>query len=174
MLTHLEVLAIKPACKESYKHKDARGFHFYRHPTAESIYARLKYKINGKEKVFTLGTYGEDFTLQESFKMAKDLRYKIDNDGFDPLADKQAAKIASKTAAENTFAVVAERWLRKNKSEWTSESYYRQQRYRVERHLNPILGAMPFADIKPRNIAIALEKLEDRKKLSQAKKCSQI
>ena len=71
-------------------------------------YWRLKYRINGKEKLLALGVYPE-VSLKEARLKRDDARKQI-ADGDDPAAMRKMDKVIKLAAAANTFEAIALEW----------------------------------------------------------------
>lgn len=117
---------------------------------------RLKYRFGGKEKLLALGAYPE-MSLANA-REARDKHRAVLRQGVDPSAARAADKRAQRGAGENTFERVAGRWLLKWQGDKAAGT-----RVNTERRLfllNAELGSMPIADIRPRDVAGALEQIE--------------
>lgn len=69
---------------------------------------RLKYRIDGKEKTFTIGKY-PTISLVEARQAAENARRLLVS-GQDPSEAKQQEKRERQAAALNTFESIARRW----------------------------------------------------------------
>ncbi|MFP5431454.1 MAG: Arm DNA-binding domain-containing protein, partial [Gammaproteobacteria bacterium] len=114
-LTDTAVRTAKPKDKP-YKKGDAGGLFLLVKPTGGKLW-RLKYRIDGREKLLALGSYPET-SLAQARDRAKDARTLLSN-GVDPSAHKQATKAAKRAKAGNTFEVVGREWLAKQSPSWT-------------------------------------------------------
>lgn len=70
---------------------------------------RLKYRLNGKEGLYSIGSYPE-ISLDDAREAARAAR-KLIKQGESPISVKRAQIAAQKVAADNTFEVVAKLWL---------------------------------------------------------------
>ena len=75
---------------------------------------RLKYRIAGKEKLLSLGTYSE-VTLKKARKRREDARELV-ADGIDPSEVRRATKEAE--AGAESFQAVALEWFGKYTPTW--------------------------------------------------------
>lgn len=107
-LTDTAVRTAKPKDKP-YKLSDERGLFLLATPSGGKLW-RLKYRIDGKEKLLALGPYPE-VSLAQARERREEAR-KLLAAGIDPSAHKQAAKAANVAEAVNTFEVVGREWLR--------------------------------------------------------------
>jgi ribosome-binding protein aMBF1 (putative translation factor) len=83
-----------------------------------SRYFRLKYRINGKEKVLALGTYPET-SLKEAREKRDIAKSQLSN-GIDPSVTR---KIEKAGAIENTFKAIAEDFLMTKQQEWSASHH---------------------------------------------------
>jgi integrase len=109
----LNDLAIRKAAsrEKPYKMTDGGGLFILVTPTGGKLW-RLKYRIDGREKLLSLGKY-PDVPLARAGELAGIARRKI-AEGLDPAAEKAVAK-AKRAEIEHppevvTFAKVAEAW----------------------------------------------------------------
>ncbi len=128
---------------------------------------RLKYRINGKEKLLALGSY-PDVSLSDA-RDRRDLARKQLAAGVDPSIARQAEKAARLEGAKNSFEAVAQEWFTKFVDTWVA-TYSVKVRRRFERDLFPWLGRQPIIDIKPAEILRCLRRIEDRGALETARR----
>jgi integrase len=107
----------------------------------------LKFRVAGKEKKLALGVY-PSVTLANARELAAAARKRLD-DGGDPAAEKQAAKIAKALSAENTFAAVAEELIAKREAEGVSSVTAAKARWLVAR-FGAAFTKRPIVDIERR------------------------
>jgi hypothetical protein len=92
---------------------------------------------------------------------ARELRYRIQFEGYDPIAGKRAAKSAliAERAKERTFGDVAQQYFDKKCLEFSGKNPEKQRR-RLEQHLEdyclPELGNILMSDLEPRHVFQAL------------------
>ena len=94
-----------------YKLADEKGMFLLVNPNG-SKYFRLKYRIDGKEKLLALGIYPEI-----SLKQARDKRDEARSqlaDSIDPNENRKAIKLARADSAANSFEVLAREWFERN------------------------------------------------------------
>jgi integrase len=129
---------------------------------------RLKYRFGGKEKRLSLGTY-PDTGLADA-RERRDSARKLLAQGFDPSAERQAAKQSQSqatAAAGDTFEVMARAWMaRQDVAEVTAN----KTRWVLETFLFPEIGSRPIAEISPRELLAALRGIEETGKLETAKR----
>jgi hypothetical protein len=120
---------------------------------------RLKYRISGKEKLLALGKYPA-VNLKEARERRDEAKHLLSN-GVDPSEVKKAQKQARHDRDASTFESVAAKWFEKWETEVT-ESTAKSQRERLAKHITPILGPFPVADIDAPMVLAALKPLEAR------------
>jgi Arm DNA-binding domain len=79
-----------------------------------SKYFRLKYRINGKEKLLALGIYPET-SLKQARNKRDEARSQLAG-GIDPNENRKAIKLAKADSAANSFEVLAREWFERNMS----------------------------------------------------------
>ena len=152
MLSIQEVKNAKAGDKPR-KFYDRDGLYLFVTP-AGGKYWRGKYRVNGREKTLSLGTYPK-FGLAEARDMWQDAR-KLD----DPSAVKQAEKHALDSSTP-TFLAVARAWHTRQTPAWTRK--HASQVWRsLEIDILPTLGPRPIDEIQPREIMALIEGIEDR------------
>jgi integrase len=164
-LTDVALRNAKPRSKP-YKLSDAHGLHALIQPNG-SVLWRLKFRIAGKEKKLALGVY-PNVTLMKVRELAAAARKRLD-DGRDPAAEKQAAKIAKALSAENTFASVAEELIAKREAEGVSPVTAAKARWLVAR-FGDAFTKRPVAEIEPIELLAVLKTIERRGQLETARR----
>ena len=94
---------------------DGGGLYLEVTPAGGKIF-RLKYRIDGKEKIFTIGKYPTT-SLVEARQAAENARRLLVS-GQDPGEAKQQEKRERQAAALNTFESIARRWHNDNLHRW--------------------------------------------------------
>ncbi len=162
MLTETAVKAAKPADRP-YKLSDERGLFLIVRPDGARWW-RFRYRINGTEKLISMGTY-PDVSLKRAREKREDAR-KLVADGVDPSEVRKAEKVAG----ADTFQAIAAEWLAKQnfapatleKAEWTFTDL-----------IYPKLGSKPIASITPPEVLKVLQPLEARGKNETAHRTKQ-
>src|SRR5215467_12146062 len=103
MLSDARVRTAKPG-ERPYKLYDERGLYLFVMPTGGRLW-RLKYRVNEREKLISLGVY-PDVGLKRAREKRDEAR-KLLADGSDPSAQRRERR----TALLETFEGVAEEWL---------------------------------------------------------------
>lgn len=162
-LTDVKVKNAKHGEKQ-VKLSDGDGMYLLITPAGGKCW-RLKYRFDGKEKVLALGMYPE-ISLAEARDRRSQAR-KLLSQGVDPNQHKKAQRTAKKTAAENSFEVVAREWFEKFKHTW-SEGHGVTILSRLEQNVFPWLGDRPIAEIEPPDVLGVLRRVEARGALETA------
>ncbi|MCB1976386.1 MAG: tyrosine-type recombinase/integrase [Nitrosomonas sp.] len=172
-LTDPIIKAAKPK-EKPYKLSDGQGLTLLIQPNG-SKWWRYRYRINGKEKMLSIGTY-PDVTL----KKAREMRVTADDllkQGIDPSQHRQEQKQIAAIAAENSFESVARQW-------WNHWKHARTERHadyvirRLEADIFPVIGNKPIHSITAPTLLMAIKKIESRGALDIAKRalstCGQV
>jgi len=143
-------------------------------------YWRLAYRFAGKQKTLSLGVYPEI-----SLKSAREKRNgakKLLDQNIDPNLQRKANRQAAIEAVQekalvnegekNTCEVVGRRWFELRKPGW-NPSHAIKVKGRLEKHLFPVIGSIPIAQLKKQQVANAIEKISRRGTLDVAKRVSQ-
>ena len=85
----------------------------------------------------------------------------------DPVAERRVNRATTAAGSDNTFKVVAQKWLAMKKQEWSTVHYVKSQRA-FERDIYPALGNLPIANITPAVAAKAIEDIYKRGALETA------
>jgi len=153
-------VAIKnaPIKPKRYKLFDSNGLFLLIHPSGGK-YWQLKYRVDGKEKIFSLGIFGE-VTLAEAREKASTAR-KLVKAGIDPSQQKKLQKLEAKINRENSFRAIAMEWHEHNLHRWT-QKHAKNVLTRLERDILPHLGNRPITAILPAELLSILRKVEER------------
>jgi integrase len=172
-LTDVKVRNAKSGEKQ-VKLSDSDGMYLLVTPNGGKCW-RLKYRFDGKEKVFALGTYPEVSLAVAREK--RDAARKQIAAGIDPGAVKKALKAATMADTENSFEVVAREWHGKFSGTW-SACHAETTLGRLQLDVFPALGARPIDEIKAPEILAMLRRIESRGALETAHRvrtiCSQV
>jgi len=160
-----KINSLKPKDKD-YKVSDEKGLYLLIKKNGAK-YWRIKYRINGKEKLLSLGVY-PDVSLKEA-RESRDLARKQISEGVDPSLTRKLEKAGSK---ENTFQAVAEEFLISNLHKW-SESHQAHIKQCYERDVFPWIGARPLKDLTALEVLTTLRRITDRGALETASRTKQ-
>lgn len=163
-----QVDTAKPKDKP-YKLSDGGGL-FLLVNTNGSRYWRLKYRVSGKEKLFSIGVYPA-VSLADA-RSKRDEAKRLIAAGGDPSQEKQQEKLERKGSSENTFEQIAREWYQRRYDRW-SESYRLEMMATFESDVFPYIGHRPIKDIKPLELLGVLTKLEQRGATEKMRKVRQ-
>lgn len=165
-LSDTSIKNAKPNPDKDYKLYDEKGMYVLIHKNG-GRYFRLKYRINGKEKVLALGTYPET-SLKEA-REKRDTAKKQISDGIDPSITR---KIEKAGAIENTFKAIAEDFLMTKQQEW-SASHHRHIKECFERDVYPWMGNTPLKSLTAIEVLTTLKRITARGALETAARTKQ-
>lgn len=162
-LTDAVIKAAKPKTAQ-YKLHDEKGLLLIVRPTGGKLW-RLKYRVQGKEQQFSLGTY-PDVSLKGA-RDGRDAARKLLAQGRDPSVEKRRDAAAAALCAENTFERVAEEFISKRQREGAAPATLAKTRW----HLNRLskLHARPIAEVEAFELLAVLRKMETRGNLEAAR-----
>ncbi|AXE34717.1 tyrosine-type recombinase/integrase [Chromobacterium phragmitis] len=169
-LTDAAIKSAKP--REDGKHlklTDGQGLSLWVMPTGAK-YWRLKYRINGKEKLLALGVYPE-VSLKEARLKRDDARKQITN-GEDPAAMRKMDKVIKLAAAANTFEAIALEWHERESHEW-SAAHSERVLSAMKTHIFPYIGDRPIHEIRPLELLEVLRKVESAGNIDTTKRLRQ-
>ncbi len=172
-LNDITIKNAKPKEKQ-YKIADGEGMYLLVNKSGGK-YWRLKYRINGKEKVLALGTYPVT-SLLEAREKRLEAKKQLTN-GIDPSQEKKLAKLTQQINAENNFEDVARKWHEHQKQGWT-EKHAKYVLRRLEADIFNKIGFRAISEITPPELLSTLRVVEERDALDIAKRllqtCGQI
>ena len=167
-LTDTAIKKAKPGDRP-VKFSDGKGLYLLVNPVGSKLW-RWKYRVLGKEKVMSLGMY-PDVSLAQARDGVDNAR-KVLAVGDDPMAIRKAHKVASRTAAENSFEAVARMWW----AQWKparSVQHAGQVMRRFEANVFPYIGARPVSDVQAPELVAMLKAIEARGVSDLAKRALQ-
>ncbi|NBV07215.1 MAG: DUF4102 domain-containing protein [Proteobacteria bacterium] len=141
-----------------YKLSDEKGLFLLVHENG-SKYWQVKYRIDGKEKLLSLGVYPE-VSLKQARDKRDEARRKI-QDGLDPSQEKKLAKLTNSINSQNTFEAIAREWHKKKGDSLTT----RHSDYvirRLEADIFPHIGSRPITQITTPELLATIQKIEKR------------
>ena len=165
MLTDAKLRQIKKP-EKPMKLADAGGLHLFLTP-AGGKHWRWRYKIDGREKLLSLGSY-PDITLAQARTARDDARVTLKS-GQDPAVAKKLAKLA---APGRTFEAMARAWHKQMLPTWTERHGY-DVLNSLETLVFPTLGAMDIASITPPMVLKVLRAIEQRPAIETARRVRQ-
>ena len=158
-----------PAGKARARYSDSQGLYLEVQPNG-ARYWRLKFRFAGKEKKLALGVYPE-VSLKEARTKRDDARQVLAS-GRDPSAERKDAKLAQRTASNNSFEVVARAWHTHWKAT-RSESHVDYVLRRLEADVFPQIGHRAISELEARDFVRVAKKIETRGALDIAKRALQ-
>jgi integrase len=163
MLTDVQVRKIKPTEKKA-RYADEKGMYLEVTP-AGGMYWRMKFRFNGKENIFSIGTYPET-SLAKARRMRDEARLGL-KDGINPNEVKKDKK---QRIDENIlFKSLAMEWMNGRRGVITEGSYLRDLSV-LEKDLFPILGKIPIDQIKGKDVLACAKQIEARGAQEMAKR----
>ena len=172
-LTNTTAKNAKPKSKP-YKLSDSGGLYLYVHPSGSKTW-RLKYRLDGKERVLTIGKYSPNADIGYSLakaRITRDQAKELLATGVDPSLDKQRKKLENKIKQSDTFKLIALEWWNTKKSGW-SKDHAEAVLHTLKQNIFPFIGQCPIADITPPELLKVIRKIENRGALEMAAKVLQ-
>ena len=151
MLTVKQIEAAKPK-EKPYRLLDGNGLYLYVPVSGKKVW-QLRYKIDGKEKILTVGKYPL-MTLQEARDKAWTARKDI-SVGIDPVKAKKAS------SNNNSFSAIYKEWYEHKKQVW-SVGYATELAKMFDDDILPIIGGLEILDIEPMQLLEVIRRFEDR------------
>ena len=152
----LTAIAIKNA--KPGKHSDGEGMYLLVTESGQK-YWRFDYRFLGKYKTLALGVY-PDTSLAMARSKRAEARTLLASDQ-DPSVVKRKAKAAAKHKHDNTFQLVAEKWLETTASQRKANTDAKLKSW-LKRDVMPQLGLLPVSEIKTTDVLRVLRKMEVR------------
>ncbi len=149
------------------KHADGDGLFILIDRDSGALSWRLKYRIDGREKLISFGGYPET-----SLKLAREKRFEARRllaNGVDPSVHRQMAK----RAAANTFADVAEEYVKQQEEKLAARTVDKA-RWQLREFINPHLGRKPINEIAAQDLLAVLRRIEARGKTETAHKTKEL
>jgi integrase len=160
------VAQVRAGTASAKKLADGGGLYITLTPAGSPVW-RLKYRYNGKERLYAVGVFPE--IGLEAARMERDLVKAHLRDGRDPLKARQLMRATAAASSDSTFVGAAEEWLTKKKRDW-SDIHYSKSRQAIERDVLPFLGHLPVGEITPAMVARVIEKIVTRGAVETASK----
>jgi integrase len=158
-LNDARIRAAKPDEKR-YKLADGGGLYLVVEPNGSKLW-RYKYRINGRENVFSIGAYPA-VSILAARREHLAARERVIS-GEHPVKLKRATRAAQRFAAANTFKALAEEWYESKVTAKSWTDYYTGQvRSGLDRDLLPALGSLPIDQIAPLEVMDVLRNVVSR------------
>ncbi len=143
---------------------DGGGLHLFITPAGGATW-RIKYRIDGKEKIYSIGPY-PDISLAAARVELAEVKALL-RENKDPVSQRRINRAETSAAGDNTFIYVAGEWLVMKQKEW-SEGHFTKSARAFERDIYPTLGKLPVASITPAIVAKVVEDINKRDVLETA------
>ena len=157
VLTDAKVRNLKPK-ERSYKTTDYGGLYVLTNPSGSKLW-RFKYRIRGKEKLLSIGSYPEISLVEARF--ARDEARKQVAQNVDPNEVKKEKKLQACISDGHTFSKIAEQYITKLIKEGRAENTLKKLDWLMAM-ANVDLGNKPIADITSPMVLRALKKIENK------------
>jgi integrase len=166
-LTDSAIKTAKPA-EKPYKLADGLGLYLLVNPNGSRLW-RIKYRVDGKEKTLSLGSY-PDLSLVKARQCRTEARQQM-AEGIDPGAHKKASKVALKVEGLS-FESLAREWYDYNAPRWAEATAYKAKLY-LENDIIPGIGSRPIKTITRPELVELVRTVEARGTLNAAGKIRQ-
>ncbi len=171
-LTDVAIRNAKPS-EKAFKLADGGGMFLLVTPAGGKLW-RLKYRIDGREKLLAIGAYPET-SLSDARKRREEARGLIAQ-GKDPSREKQRDKVRSRIQATDTFTAIAGEYCAKRRRDgekgWSPATAKRSE-YLLSL-LNSGIGRLAIAEIEPADVLVAVRKIEAKGNLESARRTLQL
>jgi integrase len=142
-----------------YKVYDADGLFILVNPNG-SVYWRMRYRHEGREKVLALGVY-PDVPLTLARERRLEARQLIAK-GVDPSSERQERKQKRRVALANTFNAVFNDWWENRQTKTLDPKSERRTKRLFDEDVLPVLGGIPIAEVTADQILAVLKRLQAR------------
>ena len=143
---------------------DGGGLHLFITPAGGATW-RIKYRIDGKEKIYSIGAYPA-ISLAVARTELTEVKALL-RENKDPVTQRRINRAETSASSDNTFEAVAGEWLTMKKKEW-SEGHLSKSTRAFERDIYPSIGKLPIASITPAVVAKVIEDIHKRDVLETA------
>ena len=166
-LTNTEVKQAKPKDKE-YNLADGDGLQLRVKANGSKLWLFNYYRPYTKKRAnLGFGKYPE-VTLAQARAKRKEARELLAQN-IDPKAHREESEQLKKDALENTFGVLANKWLALKKEQVKAETADKAWQA-LEKHVLPELKNMPVEAIKPKTIIAMMEPIKNKGNLETVKR----
>lgn len=168
-LTHKAVEAFVSKADRGKKLADGGGLHLFITHAGGATW-RVKYRLEGKEKIYSIGPYPLISLAAARTELSEVKALLLENK--DPVSERRVNRAATAASTDNTFQIVAGEWLTMKKKEWSAGHFTKSKRA-FERDIYPSIGKLPIAGITPAIVAKAVEDIHKRDVLETASRILQ-
>lgn len=155
MLTDAQIKRTRRA-KNTTRLYDGHGL-VYVLPSKGMAYWRFDFRLDGKRRSMSLGTY-HDVTLAKARAKLLEARALV-ADGVDPVAARRAVKVAPPIV--NDFAALAEEWYQVRTGQLAEQTRYKK-RWLLDAFIIPAFGDMSTKAIKASDVLTMLRGIEKK------------
>ncbi len=148
---------------------DGAGLHLFKTPAGGCTW-RVKYRLDGKEKLYSIGPYPLVSLASARVELASVKGYLLE--GRDPVAQRRISRVMHAVSTDTTLESVAREWLEMKRTEWSNIHFVKSSRA-LERDIFPMLGKIPIATIGPAMVAKVIEQVNKRDVLETASRILQ-
>lgn len=163
-LTALAIKNLKPKAK-TYRLADSGGLCIEVTPAGGKLW-RWRYYYDGKEQMLALGKF-PDVSLEQARRDRDSARDQL-KAGKHPTREKKAQKLRRMASSGNTFKAIAQKWM-ELKGGKLNQKYHKQSLVRLEKHVFPLLGDLPIAEITIPDVVRVVETVAERGTVVTAK-----
>lgn len=171
-LTDVAIRNAKPGAK-AIKLADGGGMFLLVTPAGGKLW-RLKYRVDGREKLLAIGSYPE-IGLGEARRRREEARELIAL-GKDPSREKQRDKVRARIQAADTFQAITDEYCAKRRRDgvkgWAPATAIRSE-YLLSLVCGSI-GKLPIGEIEPADVLTAIRRIEGKGKLESARRSLQL
>ncbi len=171
-LTDVAIRNAKPGAK-AIKLADGGGMFLLVTPAGGKLW-RLKYRVDGREKLLVIGAYPE-IGLGEARRRREEARELIAM-GKDPSREKQREKVRARIQAADTFKAICDEYCEKRRRDgvkgWAPATAVRSE-YLLSLVCGSI-GTLPIGEIEPADVLTAIRRIEGKGKLESARRSLQL
>lgn len=171
-LTDVAIRNAKPGAKPT-KLADGGGMFLLVTPAGGKLW-RLKYRIDGREKLLAIGAYPE-IGLGEARRRREEARELIAL-GKDPSREKQREKVRARIEAADTFNAICEEYCQKRRRDgikgWAPATAIRSE-YLLSL-VRGSIGKLAISEIEPADVLTAIRRIEGKGKLESARRSLQL
>lgn len=158
VIEHAKAINDETGLPQNRKLFDGGGLHLAVMISGGKLW-RLKYIVNGKEKILSLGKF-PDVTLAEAREL-RDENRKLIARGIDPSLLKAQEKIKRATHADTTFFAVSEDWL-VIRAKTLAPSTHKKILQTFMANVYPHLGKLPIGEIIYEQIRRVIQIMQKR------------
>ena len=168
-LTDTFVRNLKPFNPSGDKYSDGEGMYLLVKPAGK--YWRLDYRYLGKRKTLALGVYPQT-SLAKARQQRANARVLL-ADGIDPGLQRRQDKLRQGEAISQTLELVARAWLAKTAAERAPSTQEKVTGW-LTKDIFPYLGPLPISSLRPRDVLLAIQRMEARGAVESAHRVRQV